>query len=390
MGFIHPLLKRSGEVVFASPVARVLQTVGGLKPVSFETSLARVVNADMRDPATLQILVEELEKIKKSIISALPQGALVWLDLESILSVKSRLLIAATRQGCGGIARAKSDKKIHPGDYAFMLENWVREWRRQIMLNHPFVIHEMKSEINQYSFGRPGVAIDSLRFFPGFESGAKFSAGLTVYENRAIFARMFFGENFSLSWPQNLFHEESGEISEKFLAWQRAAFDYTTKPLLVVNANTRNDGKLCGAKNEWLGFLDFVIAQYVEDANIALTYPDVRMGNEIHQGVFARVAAHRGSVAVLPESNHALVNQAVIRADAVLTQDSGFTHLAYVLRGGHQGIMTISFDDANLAREWRWPGSAYALINNSEDSAPGNKTRFYHEISRFIRHSINP
>lgn len=149
-----------------------------------------------------------------------------------------------------------------------------------------------------------------------------------------------------------------------FASFLSHSFTSPGSPYIVINMNTVSLKKLIlvGPARERIlsEFLEFMRERY-PNANILITPPEFppqantsilelleRQASKLREIVNS--PANVGKVAFLPDGDRALWNNAVAGAAAVVSQDSGFVHLANLIRPPRD---TLTYSSNDLARVWR-------------------------------------
>lgn len=182
----------------------------------------------------------------------------------------------------------------------------------------------------------------------------------TMYQRADAISRLLFGNDRGFALPKELFVDPAAE------AYVQAHRDGilpggAAARFSIVNLNTKADWKLDLARYGYVRALeDLVDMALAHDpgSNVLVTAPEEEhMGPEAAAKAREAVAKRAGRVAFMP-ADKALWLPLLERARFVLTQDSGFTHVALIVQPPEK---VFTFSRHSLPGYWRKPNQPFYL-----------------------------
>ena len=220
----------------------------------------------------------------------------------------------------------------------------------------------------------------------GLEARAA-SLGLrTTYEVSAFYWQLVFGSKMALEWPLELYRGPAADdaAAARFLA--RTFEAHPGAPLVLLNLNSRARYKRVDLADDYAPLVDGLARRILALPPVVLLInppePDLP---EALRAAFATTFEALGDefpgrVALLPPHAEVRWSGLFTRAVAVVSQCSGFVHVASVLNGR---VLPILRDDGSGQMAWRRPGQDFAFYGRREDG-PGFE-RSLDAIARWVK-----
>jgi ADP-heptose:LPS heptosyltransferase len=193
----------------------------------------------------------------------------------------------------------------------------------------------------------------------------------TMYEEAQNRAHQLFGADAKLEWDPALYL--TPELSRAGASYLERTFGARNGPYLVLNLNTRGDFKVRELQQDYaqrLQKLLSVLREHHPELNILVSPPEAQFGEETVQAarqvIDGAVSSSGGRVALLP-ADRELWKPILQGAEAVISQDSGFVHVANIVNDHVITLFKSSMSDMGEPIRWRKPGQPVAVYRNSGD-----------------------
>jgi hypothetical protein len=164
------------------------------------------------------------------------------------------------------------------------------------------------------------------------------------YETAIAWNQTLYGENAFSAWNEDNYIAEDSIPSAK--KWLVQNLTYPERPYIVVNLNTQGKIKVHDLKSDY-SLRVFQLVSEIQNKyprlNILISAPEPQFGTEVARSVRNTVDSlnRGGSEVVFLPPDKKLWNPLLKGASFVLSQDSGFAHLAYVF---NENVLTFSRD----------------------------------------------
>lgn len=233
--------------------------------------------------------------------------------------------------------------------------------------------------------------------------GPIWNSEVTLYNTSASVHELFFGKDFYLAWNPRHYMDES-ELSLPKQKWLERSFSNPNANYIVINLNSRGDYKIKDLKKDYARRLEELIEAIREKyptLNVFVSAPESHFGKEVTEEVQELMSQKRWAilkqVAFLPDDKE-LWKPILKDAKAVVTQDSGFAHVANIFNENvitlHRNIPVQKDGKRFIVNEGeghRW--SKNGVFVEYSHSRPGTKPRSTNQIlghlGRFLASSSN-
>jgi len=252
-----------------------------------------------------------------------------------------------------------------------------------------FYIINKKKDIPKYVTGHPETHVTAHYTRATFDVPSKlFSEALptdaSVYQMLNVYNKIIWGEEIESVNPEYLYLNDGEFIKEKnvFLKNQFNTKERMTKRYVILNFNTTGEHKIDYIKDDYTNKVKSMINK------IQLTYPDVKIlltpvesqfGKKIANEVKAFVNQKhlRDKVAFMPNDKK-IWGRLIKDSELVITQDSGFNHIANIYKS-EEKILVFSSDE--MAKDWRRANQKYIAFFDGE--------KHFSRIEYFIDHHLS-
>lgn len=360
-----------------SSQARVLVPGEGVQPERLK--IADIVGCDFTQTAAEKFFRESLSRVRAQVLGAAAAPGVVYCDFTGLRHLEARL-------GHAVMQAQKAGHDVNMPDRIWELREFGRELKLELWRRGNAITRDDTPVGDRMSFSRLAACEEPLHFFE-IDAAARMKKFENVYQKSAMMARLLFGPDMDLIWPAELFFAEDDGSVRDFKTWRAGAFIHPQNPIALINLNTRET-----RKREWLKkeavpalaeMLAFATASY-PDLNIAVVPPDEAYGDELAQAMADELKKYPGVCAFLPADRPRLWDTAIRSAKFILSQDSGFSHMGYILHP-QRSLMNLSLSHDRLAQQWRPPGTPYALISPLGLTPEMGRAQFHRKIQRWVR-----
>lgn len=210
-----------------------------------------------------------------------------------------------------------------------------------------------------------------------------FGLHLPLYNMAAEFHQLFYGHGSYLSWDPAHYYDRRA-YAGRAAKWKARAFQRPERPFAILNLNTLGSAKVMDLAPDYAQRLREFLVFFRDrhpDVNLFVAPPEAHFGDSVQNEARALIQsfAKGGSVAALPDGEKRVWYPLMEDASLVLSQDSGFAHVAQIFSRRvmimGRGTTTDDVDPVRLAfadepRRWAKPGHFWGLFGDARTTTP--------------------